>query len=370
MKLRFSDVDLQSVWNGCVPVPTSGFGCLCCQRHSAHRLPNHSIVFGFLGLVVLLNVLLIAFPVIASATGDNWSKSDIGTAWTTATGASWDPTSAVISVSSGGDQTPGTLTTINYLTGEPSPQSGLVWIESRDLAGPSSVDEGISDLGTIIRIHQSSFLVAGLVLGGPGFGGSFVGVRVDTEISMFDSEGMPVAIENSYLVPMMAFPDVVSASAFVDDIESSQGNPNEPPVLACINPEWRGSSGEECCLFAAAYSARISGCKNAFWARQVICFTAALGVSGATLRYCLKFCVVAGPASIACAKACFFISAGTGLGSLIGCLIANEALYRACCFDAQADYWQSLGAHGCAAKAPIASISGGDGQVTEGDPGK
>jgi hypothetical protein len=152
------------------------------------------------------------------------------------------------------------------------------------------------------------------------------------------------------VVPVRAFATPQDADEFIAeiaDISTGKGSGDNGGIF-CMDETWRGSNGEECCAYLAAYRDAKASCLAFWWMRLYACIPVALGAGGGTVKWCLETCVVIPPpANADCALACVGIGACVSIDSFILCMMGNDALYEACLRDARSQYILELANHGC-----------------------
>jgi hypothetical protein len=286
-----------------------------------------------------------AAPATSGSNDDGWTGSEVATAWALATGSEYTPATQVLGLESGADSVP---VLVDRVSVEDGSSLGLSWfMVDRRLPIAETTDETAE-----VSVIASAELVTGRVLGAAGHPGYFSGIRFAMGAEVASGVGVSEPSEHFALLPVAAFHTEADAVDFHESmVEASQGGGSDELELSCINPNWRGFNGVECCMFESAYQNGLEACRSAYWARFVACIVLALGAVVGTWKLCLEGCrypCMAGPAFCApCTKACFLLGGLAGLGSVIACELQNQQWYQACILEKLAAYQTSLGDNGC-----------------------
>jgi hypothetical protein len=220
----------------------------------------------------------------------------------------------VLGLESGADSVP---VLVDRVSVEDGSSLGLSWfMVDRRLPIAETTDETAE-----VSVIASAELVTGRVLGAAGHPGYFSGIRFAMGAEVATGVGVSEPSEHFALLPVAAFHTEADAVDFHESmVEASQGGGSDELELSCINPNWRGFNGVECCMFESAYQNGLEPC-------------------------------MAGPAFCApCTKACFLLGGLAGLGSVIACELQNQQWYQACILEKLAAYQTSLGDNGCPPK--------------------
>ena len=263
-----------------------------------------------------------AAPATSGSNDDGWTGSEVATAWALATGSEYTPATQVLALESGADSVP---VLVDRVSVEDGSSLGLSWfMVDRRLPIAETTDETAE-----VSVIASAELVTGRVLGAAGHPGYFSGIRFAMGAEVASGVGVSEPSEHFALLPVAAFHTEADAVDFHESmVEASQGGGSDELELSCINPNWRGFNGVECCMFESAYQNGLEACRSAYWARFVACIVLALGAVVGTWKLCLEGCLypcMAGPAFCApCTKACFLLGGLAGLGSVIACELQNQ----------------------------------------------
>jgi hypothetical protein len=295
-----------------------------------------------------------AAPATSGSNDDGWTGSEVATAWALATGSEYSPASQVLAIESGVDSVP---VLVDRVSVEDGASLGLSWfMVDRSLPIAETTDE--TDATDEVSVVARAELVSGRVVGAAGHPGYFSGIRFAMSAEVPIGAGASQFSEEFALLPFAAFQTEADAIAFHDSmVEASQGEGEGGSGgggIFCVNPNWRGFNGVECCMFESAYQTGLKACRAMYWARFVACIVAALGAVVGTWKLCLEGCrypCMAGPAFCApCTKACFWLGGLAGLGVVIACEFQNQKWYQSCILEKLATYQTDLAENGCPPK--------------------
>jgi hypothetical protein len=295
-----------------------------------------------------------AVPMSENSNDDTWSGSDVARAWASATGSEYDPASQVLVMQSGEDHVPVVLDQVRSEDGRSVGLSYFMVDLSLPIAEASQQDEEFG-------VTTGAEFVTGRILGALDHPGYFSGVR----FSMLAESGLSSnAPEQFAFLPIIAFQSEAHAATFhAKMMKASRGDEGdeggeggEGGGITCINPDWRGFNGVECCMLKRSYDNRVSACEAEWMARLVACILAAVGVGvGAAWKLGKTWCPSAcrGPtpqACFVCVAGVIVVGFGAAIGTMILCQLGNDALRSGCLHTALATYQENLANAGCPAK--------------------
>jgi hypothetical protein len=295
----------------------------------------------------------VAAPMSDNSNDDGWTGSEVAQAWALATGSEYAPATQVLTMQSGADQVP---VVVDQVRSDDGSSVGLSWFMT-ELSLPIAET---SNQGAEFSVTARAELVTGRVVGALGHPGFFSGIRVAMSGQMVH---LPEGSEQFALLPFAAFQTEADAAAFHESmVEASQGGESGDGGgggLFCVNPNWRGTNGVECCMFEMAYGDRMKACALDYAAGSKMCAAAALAVACPLTYACMQGCAAVCTTVVLC-KLCL---AGCGLGGLAvlvlilyNCLSAEQDKREACEARARADYVSDRATNGCPPK-PGASMA-------------
>lgn len=307
-----------------------------------------------------------AVPMTSGSDDDGWTGSEVANAWALATGSAYTPASQVLTLQSGADHSP---VLVDRVSVDDGTSLGLSWfMVDRSLPIAETTDE-TDEVSVVARAE----LVTGRVVGAAGHPGHFSGIRFAMSAEVAFGAGASQPSEQFALLPFAAFQAEADAIAFHESmVEASQGEGEggggEGGGIFCVNPNWRGFNGIECCMYESAFNDRVKACKFIYWGAVVACVVAALGTAVGVAKWALGRCagICGDPGTVALCELCFKLSivavVGTALFLISACILGAELYYRGCIADARATYTTDLANGGCPPKpnAPPATLSTGD----------
>jgi hypothetical protein len=302
----------------------------------------------------------VAAPMSDNSNDDGWTGSEVAQAWALATGSEYAPATQVLTMQSGADQVP---VVVDQVRSDDGSSVGLSWFMT-ELSLPIAET---SNQGAEFSVTARAELVTGRVVGAVGHPGYFSAIRLEMRAeTVYPSAGSEQS-EKFALLPFAAFKAEADAVAFHEAmVEASEGAGGGDGGLFCVNPNWRGFNGVECCMFEAAFNLRVDACRSDYWAAIVACVLAGLG-SGAlyaqwALGLCRGVCIATPPLCTTCIGLAVVGSIGAAVATFGLCAVGAELLYQGCVSRARADYVTDLGSNGCPPKpgAPQAPPSLGD----------
>ena len=290
----------------------------------------------------------VALPTANGPGDDGWTGSEVANAWALATGSEYAPTDEVLAMESGADQSP---VLVDRISSDDGSSLGLSWF----MVNLSLPIAETSDQGAEVSITAHAELVTGRVVGALGHPGHFSAIRI---AMIGAAPSMAGVSERFALLPFAAFQTEADAVAFHEEmVEASEGSGEDAGGgggLVCVNPNWRGFNGVECCMFESAYQNGLKACRAAYWARFVACIIGALAITTGTWKLCIEGCAypcMAGPQACAlCAKGCFILGGLVGVGAVVACEFQNQKWYEECILDKLAQYQINLATNGCPPK--------------------
>lgn len=289
----------------------------------------------------------VAAPMSDNSNDDGWTGSEVAQAWALATGSEYAPATQVLTMQSGADQVP---VVVDQVRSDDGSSVGLSWFMT-ELSLPIAET---SNQGAEFSVTARAELVTGRVVGALGHPGFFSGIRVAMSAEMGSAAGVS---RQFAFAPFAAFQTEGDAVRFHEEmVEASQGGGDAGGGggLFCVNPNWRGNNGVECCMFESAYQNGLKGCREAYWARFVACIATALTATSGMWKLCLESCLypcVAGPQTCSvCTSGCFILGGVVGLGTVLACEFQNQKWYNQCILDKLGEYQSHLGANGCPPK--------------------
>jgi hypothetical protein len=317
-----------------------------------------------LGVAPRVAAAALAAPAASGSNDDGWTGSEVAAAWALATGSEYTPASQVLALESGAD---GTAVLVDRVDSEDGRSLGLSWFMVDQSLSITETAEEDADL----RIAFRAEMVTGRVVGALEHPGYFSAIRFAMSIEVGSPAGQS---EQFALLPFAAFQTEADAAAFHESmVEASQaegeGGSGDGGIL-CVNPNWRGFNGVECCSFESALHLQLRACRLLWWAGLLLCVSTMCGVAYAKAKPCLTACLAVGllpPAFAACKKACFWKTVVAAGGAYFLCQGANQLAYEACVRQRWAEYLANLASNGCPPKpgadAPVAEQA-----VSEADP--
>jgi len=294
----------------------------------------------------------VAVPATSGSHDDGWTGSELANAWALATGSEYTPASQVLALGSGADHSP---VLVDRVSVEDGTSLGLSWfMVDRSLPIAETIDETAE-----VRIAFRAELVTGRVVEATGHPGYFSGVRFAMSAEVASA---PDAPEQFALFPLAAFQTEAEAVVFHESmVEASQGGGSDELELSCINPNWRGFNGVECCMFESALQLQLAACTQLWWAGLALCFSTMCVAAYAAAKPCLAGCLATAllpPAFAACKKFCFWKTVGAAGGALFLCQAANQLTYEACVRQKWAEYLTALATNGCPSKPGAGNPTG------------
>jgi len=214
----------------------------------------------------------------------------------------------------------------------------------RELVSAEMVDRTIegSDGTTPNSIHLAGRIAAGELIGSTGEAVFLTVFLLDCSTETADG----MEYQATVLVPMAAVGTAALAREPVDAVLAAQSATNGGMGLECMNNDWLGDDGTQCCMLYAAYSDRLSACLSDYAGGFFDCLLLAGGAGGTVALGCVGLvCRVPTPP---CVATCMMVGIGVGAVSFWLCLESKFAAYQACRLRARADYIESLASHGCA----------------------
>ena len=296
-----------------------------------------------------------AVPMTSGSDDDGWTGSEVANAWALATGSEYTPASQVLALQSGADHSP---VLVDLVSVDDGTSLGLSWfMVDRSLPIAETTDET-----TEVRIAFRGELVTGRVVGATGHPGNFSGVRFAMSAEVASA---PEAPEQFALLPLAAFQTEAEAVAFHESmVEASQGGGeggSGDGGIFCVNPNWRGFNGVECCSFESALQLQLKACRLLWWAALALCVSTMCIAAYSAAKSCLSGCistVLLPPAYAACKNYCFWKTVGAGGGAFFLCQAANQLTYEACVRQKLADYVTALTNNGCPPKPGAGNPAG------------
>lgn len=335
-----------------------------------------------------------AAPLIAQRGGDDpaleWARrferNATGVAWALASGQSSTRSLAIV-------QTAGVGAHIVDFYDLPRAKTAEEAIRASDLVGQAVWDEAVSapifraavgqtagmDPATIPFVDLR--IAAGTLQGGKGTTpAAFTSLMMDIYLPS-ERGGIP-EYRGSWIAPLESAKSLEQAREPVDSMAATLaangaasaldlgsttgggnagggGGPGGGSGLTCMNPNWVGNNGYQCCPAYLNYQLALDNCLYAMGRAMLAClqgFVSNIGNGiGAAIANCLKLCVpIAGFFGPAAAKAfgiCFLACLGLyQLGNqclFFACLADSVLAWRQCRIDAERDYINRLVDHGC-----------------------
>ena len=220
-----------------------------------------------------------------------------------------------------------------------------------------------------VSVVARAELVTGRVVGAVGHPGNFSGIRFAMSAEVPFGAGASQPSEHFALLPFAAFQTEADAIAFHESmVEASQGEGEGGSGgggIFCVNPNWRGFNGVECCMFESAFNDRVKACRFIYWGAVVACAIAGIGAGVGYGKWALGLCmeVCTNPLTAAlcdpCIKLAIVGAVATAISITCACILTAELYYRACVADARATYTTDLANSGCPPKpnGPQATLS-------------
>lgn len=290
-----------------------------------------------------------AVPMTSGSDDDGWTGSEVANAWALATGSEYTPASQVLALHSGADHSP---VLVDRVSVDDGTSLGLSWFMV-DHALPM-VENLQSDQDGFLSTRAE--LVTGRVLGSISHPGFFSAIRFSMTGSIGLSGEGEGAESTVVLTPIAAFQSHADATSFHQTLvrASEGGGTGEGHAgLDCMNPNWRGFNGVECCRFEAALNLRLDGCESGYWAALLACVVGSLTIACPATWACMKACIPICSTVFAC-KLCVGACGIAGLATLVGAmyLCAKIAQHNrsTCRANAMADYVVNLASNGCPSK--------------------
>jgi hypothetical protein len=297
------------------------------------------------GVVAAPSRISAAASVMKDGGEDGWSDSAVAAAWESATGVPFAPSLQVLALGGEPDGSPTLLEQVNPETGEGFSLGYFIVDDSLLAAVQDVADESGA-------VHGVAEVVIGRFFGGDLPARSFAGFR----LNLTATSQVGTGVSQSGFLPIVAFPSAERADAYIAGLRAaSDGTEDGNGGLGCINPNWIGSDGTQCCMLKAAYDADLRSCTAAYYARLVACMAAAIGIGATVANSCLNYCVpiciaTLGAGCAPCLKACLLLTLASSLGSLALCELGNQYWLESCEESAKSDHIDRLADHGCPPK--------------------
>lgn len=292
-----------------------------------------------------------------------WSGAEIATAWTTATGRAYNPSDELLVSTAGADDAPVELTVfknVNDVLLE-VPGSTICWspLGSVEIDAVSTTDpseEPSFSSGDDLTISVVPRVIAGVT----SVAGQPLGYFVATSFTLGGSASGPsgeYSLESvTILLPMLSFASAELALAELARAEAAvagSGTSGGSGGIACINPNWVGLNGQQCCGLKALWEGEIEDCAAQFWNNFIACVIPAVGGVLVAAFGCLasKCKYIPIPFGLTCAQFCLGVVGGGGvIMAAIACYNHARSLERDCVRDANRFYIQLFHQVGCALK--------------------
>jgi hypothetical protein len=178
--------------------------------------------------------------------------------------------------------------------------------------------------------------------------GAEVGVPFVAAVLAWTSETN--SSEGALLLPIAAPKSLAHATEVVTTMQTAQSQSDEGRGgggLTCMNDQWMGNNGIQCCGLWAAYQARLGACLTSYAADILNCIRFALGGGCVTgLGLCLAIACRTMPPHVClplCGLACILV----GLVALSLCMEEMLFRYNSCVQLERGEYFKQLTDSGC-----------------------
>jgi hypothetical protein len=292
-----------------------------------------------------------------------WSGTELASAWATATGRSYNPSDELMVATAGTDDAPVELAVFKNVNDVllQVPGSAICWsplgsveidavLATDPSAEPSFSSGDDLTISVIPRVIAGATSVAGQPLG------FFVATSFTIGGSTSGPSGAYSLESLTIVLPMLSF---TSAELALAELARSGaavaggGGAGGGSGISCINPNWVGLNGQQCCELKADWDGELAGCTAQFWNNFWACLIPAAGAVVAAAFACLatKCKYIPIPFGLTCAKFCVGLVGGGGLVlAAITCYNHARSLERDCVVEANRYYKELFREAGCALK--------------------
>ena len=314
----------------------------------------------------------------ASSASELWLGTEIAQAWEGATGRAYNPASELILFTEGSPDLPVRVgifaaTGDAYLEVENSTVDWLPlgFVELDALTATDSSPHPTFATGEYATIAVTPRLVVGSTMVGGRAPGHFLGMSLTIDASPSASGESSEAARVSVFLPMYSFASVDLALAALDRADSAietggSDHSSGGSGIQCINPDWVGHNGVQCCEWKTLWDDELAECERKFWNDFWSCWTLAAGlVLVATVGCIASKCKWMPPIPphfrVSCMTGCLvFVGGGGLLGAAWACYNHARGIERDCLRDANRYYQDKFDELGYALKP-----GGGQGAIVE-----
>jgi hypothetical protein len=290
-----------------------------------------------------------------------WSGTEIATAWATATGRAYNPSDELLVSTAGADDAPVELAifkNVNDVLLE-VPGSTICWsplgsVEIDAVLTTDPSEEPTFGSGDDLTIS----VVPRVIAGATSVAGQPLGYFVATSFTLGGSASGPsgtYSLESvTITLPMLSFASAelaLSELARAAAAVAGSGAAGGSGGISCINPNWVGLNGQQCCELKADWDGEIEDCAAQFWNNFLACVVPAAGGVLMAAFGCLatKCKYIPVPFGLTCAKFCVAVVGGGGLiMAAIACYNHARSLERDCVREANRYFKQLFREAGCA----------------------
>jgi hypothetical protein len=307
-----------------------------------------------------------------------WLGTEIAQAWESATGRAYNPASELILFTQGSPDLPVRLsifaaTEDAYLEVENSTVDwlplGFVELDAHTVT--DSGPEPTFATGEFATIAMTPRLVVGSSMAVDRAPGYFLGMSLTIEASTLGSGEPSEAAGVAVFLPMFSFATTDLALAALDRAKSAietggSDDSSGGSGIQCINPDWVGHNGVQCCEWKKLWDDDLAECERKFWNDFWYCFTLAAGsVLVATVGCIVSKCKWMPPIPpqlrMSCMAGCLTFVGGGGLvGAAWACWNYARGIERECLREVNWHYQDKFLELGCALKP-----GGGQGAIVE-----
>jgi len=310
---------------------------------------------------------------VGTASENPFVGSEVDLAWRSATGQTVDMQSSVIAVVEGSGELPHRLAVLDLTSELISSDTAATWVPLAgfEVFSDYAVHNDPSE-GSVVDAALSVRLIAGTVIGSNGSSGNFVGATIGGDATV--SRGSDQAsVSTGVFLPIKAFATADLALAHLAGLEAAASDPGEgvewpgcgdgTGVINCVNPNWVGNNGQQCCRYQMCRDQKIALCDRLYANELIVCTrTGAVGMCAAWAA-CIaskcKFVFFIPPLMKACTLTCIGVTVGLGVLAWLACAESAENNRLACYGEANDWYFDKLDETGCSPKpnaAPTAIL--------------
>lgn len=309
-----------------------------------------------------------SYPSDDSNPSEFWVGTEIAHAWLEATGRAYNPQSELILVAAGSPDAPVRLTVqaVNGDTVSEVDNSAVDWLplgslELNALVVSDSDGDPTFQSGESATIAVTPRLVVGSTVVADRAPRHFLGLSLAIGVTQSGPSETSELGHATVMLPMFSFASADLAVAALGRAEaaisgSGSGGSSGGSGIHCVNPDWIGHNGVQCCDWKERWDDDLAGCRSQFWNDFWHCFL----ISGASVLVAVAGCLASKckwmpplppQIRVSCTTGCIAIVGGLGLiGAGFACYNYARSKERDCERDTNRYYQDMFVELGCSLK--------------------